>query len=71
MSTVKLPTVTGFYWVRVRPEFRGVETLDEQVVYYDDELDSLGSKGVCAHGNECGFAVEDFEWLEGPIKRQA
>lgn len=63
----KLPTTAGFYWVRGGPNFRDPNVPDELVVYYDPEIER---PRVSVTGNEMSFSVEDFEWLEGPLRRK-
>lgn len=73
MGAGKLPTVTGFYWARCRPDFiarHGGEAFDgEDVVEYTGEPDRSGVVSIA--GCELLFRVDDFEWLEGPLRRGA
>lgn len=64
-----LPTETGYYWVRARDDGRYVpeENRRERVVWYEADPDD--PRPVRVHGNDFSFAVSDFEWLEGPIRR--
>ncbi len=67
-----LPTWTGFYWARCTPAFReehGADAFDgEAVVEYTGGPDREGCVEIA--GSDLLFAVSDFEWLEGPIRRK-
>lgn len=58
-----LPAADGFYWVRIR----SAPATDERVALVSS---SLGSTFVTLSGTPAVFAVSDFEWLEGPIRRK-
>lgn len=79
MGDERRPTEPGFYWARwsERCPSNRKDTPGEFVVEYAPRPDYLDAdepddpQPVATSGSDIPWTVEDFEWLEGPLKRSA